>query len=233
MRRMSLPRVLEPEVMDSEMEAREYDAMDHAGVNAAFCADLLARRPSLDPALDVGTGTALIPIALCRSAPRARVVAVDLAQSMLTLGARNVERAGLSGAITLSLADAKALPYPDGTFGCVVSNSILHHIPDPGPAIAEMLRVLRPGGLLFARDLLRPPTEAAVAALVAAYAARETPSQRALFEASLRAAFTLDELRALAEARGMPPSAVAKTSDRHWTLAYEKPIADRAPAEAR
>lgn len=219
---MSLSRVLEPEVMDSEEEAREYDAMDHGAVNARFCDDLLALAPDLDPTLDVGTGTALIPIELCRRAPAsgARVVAVDLAESMLALGARNVARAGLGHAVTLRRADAKSLDHERASFACVMSNSIVHHIPDPGPVIGDMVRVLRPGGLLFVRDLLRPESDAAVRALVDTYAAGETARQRGLFEASLRAALTLDEVRALAAAHGVPASAVTQTSDRHWTLAF-------------
>src|SRR5262245_28528158 len=53
-----LPRVLEPEVMDTEAEARDYDAMDHATVNRAFVADLLALWDGRGTALDLGTGTA-------------------------------------------------------------------------------------------------------------------------------------------------------------------------------
>lgn len=217
---MSLSRVLEPEAMDSEEEAREYDAMDHGAVNARFCDDLLALGPDLASTLDVGTGTALIPIELCRRAPAARVVAIDLADSMLALGARNVERVGLSQAITLVHADAKSLPHQDGTFACVVSNSIVHHIPDAAPVFGELLRVLAPGGCLFVRDLLRPETDAAVRALVETYAANETPRQRDLFEASLRASFTLTEMREIARFNGLPESAVTQTSDRHWTLAW-------------
>src|SRR5262249_7493785 len=121
---MSLSRVLEPEVMDSKEEAADYDAMDHGAVNARFCEDVLALSPELDPTLDVGTGTALIPIELCRRAPAARVVAIDLADSMLALGARNVARAGLGHAITLRRADAKALDHERASFACVISNSI-------------------------------------------------------------------------------------------------------------
>lgn len=216
---MPLSRALEPEAMDSEEEASDYDAMDHSAVNARFCDDLLALSPHLDPTLDVGTGTARIPIELCKRR-QARVVAIDLADSMLALGARNVEAAGLSEAITLLHADAKSLPHPDGMFACVVSNSIIHHIPDPGPVVGEILRVLAPGGVLFVRDLLRPESDEAVRALVAMYAAGETPRQRDLFEASLRAALTLDEVRAIARAHGVPEGAVTQTSDRHWTLAW-------------
>jgi ubiquinone/menaquinone biosynthesis C-methylase UbiE len=217
---MSLPRILEPEVMDSDEEARDYDAMNHTAVNAAFCADLLALTSDLDPTLDVGTGTALIPIELCRRARQAKVVAIDLAQSMLRRAEANIVAAGLSAAISLEFRDAKALPYADGWFRCAISNTILHHIPDPFFAVREMKRVVRPGGVLFIRDLIRPETDDAVQAFCERYCADDTPQQRALFDASLRASFTLDEARALARSCGIPESAVQQTSDRHWTLAH-------------
>src|SRR5947207_183966 len=83
---MPLVRVLEPEVMDTPEEARDYDAMDHSAVNRLFVDDLLAA--GVVPAtaddqpvaeiLDLGTGTALIPIELCRRCADCRVMAVDL-----------------------------------------------------------------------------------------------------------------------------------------------------------
>ncbi|MEA2752059.1 MAG: hypothetical protein QOI41_6202, partial [Myxococcales bacterium] len=88
-------RVLEPEVMDTADEARDYDAMDHGAVNARFCDDFFAfagngggpalggRTPRI---VDFGTGTALIPIELCKRAGGFVVVAIDLAQHMLDLG---------------------------------------------------------------------------------------------------------------------------------------------------
>ena len=48
------------------------------------------------------------------------------------------------------------MTFADASFDAVMSNSIVHHIPKPDDALAEMLRVLRPGGFLFVRDLLRP-----------------------------------------------------------------------------
>ena len=53
-----LPRVLEPEVMDSAEEAHDYDAMDHGTVNRLFVEDFLAGWDGSNPILDVGTGTA-------------------------------------------------------------------------------------------------------------------------------------------------------------------------------
>jgi hypothetical protein len=55
---------------------------------------------------------------------------------------------------------------------------------------------------------------------VTTYASGETPRQRDLFEASLRAALTLDEVRVMCRAHGLPEGAVTQTSDRHWTLAW-------------
>jgi SAM-dependent methyltransferase len=100
----SLARVLEPEVMDSALDAHDYDTMDHGEVNRCFVADFLAaaaatRLPADALVLDLGTGTAQIPIELCRTRLQARVMAIDLAEHMLALARRNVDAAvGRSGA---------------------------------------------------------------------------------------------------------------------------------------
>ncbi|REK15594.1 MAG: methyltransferase domain-containing protein [Planctomycetota bacterium] len=218
----ALPRVLEPEVMDSAAEARDYDAMDHGEVNRRFAADFLAALSTagLGPeveVLDLGTGTAQIPIELCRQDGSVRVVAIDLADEMLQLAAANVERAGYSERIRLQAVDAKRLPFDDGCFAAVMSNSIVHHIPEPRGALTEAVRVARPGGLLFLRDLSRPADDAQVARLVETYAGDCNAQQRKLFDDSLRAALTVGEIRALAAELGFDPGTVAPTSDRHWT----------------
>lgn len=227
-----LARVLEPEVMDTADEARDYDAMDHGEVNARFCEDLAARGPIEGRVLDVGTGTALIPIQICGVAPSVTIVAIDLAEHMLSLARENVARAGLSPRVTVEKADAKALPYRDGEFAAAVSNSIVHHIPEPRGVLEEMWRVTRPGGLLFVRDLHRPASESEVDRLVQLYGGRRPDDagarrafehQRALFRASLCAALTVDEVVAMVASLGVPRGAVTMTSDRHWTLAVRKP----------
>jgi len=220
-----LNRVLEPEAMDSPEEAKDYDAMDHAGVNARFVADFLAAHGPCrgGTILDVGTGPGRIPILLGRADPSARVLGVDLARQMLDLASENVGRAGLSDRIALEAVDAKRIDYPDGRFEAVISNTIVHHIPDPLPALAEMARLVAAGGTLFVRDLARPDDDGAVARLVEAYAAGESPPARALFEASLRAALTLGEVRAMVAGLGLPEGGVAMTSDRHWTWTHRRP----------
>jgi ubiquinone/menaquinone biosynthesis C-methylase UbiE len=213
-----LTRVLEPEVMDTPDEAHEYDSMDHSAVNRAFAADFLAVCPSpAGTVLDVGTGTALIPIQLTRVHPTVRVHAIDLADEMLKRALANVTAAGVADRVTLEKVNGRQMPYPDGQFAAVVSNSIIHHIPEPFHCLAEMARVCSPGGTLFVRDLLRPSTDTQLTKLVQTYAGDATPKQRQLFADSLRAALTLAEVQSLVAQLGFQPSTVVQTTDRHWT----------------
>lgn len=213
-----LARVLEPEVMDTPEEARDYDAMDHSAVNREFVADFLRVWSGQGFVLDVGTGTAQIPIELCRQDSRAEIVAIDLADHMLALARGNVERSGLADRIRLVKMDAKGIYYHPGAFPAVVSNSIIHHIPEPFACLTGMHRACAPGGTLFVRDLMRPPDLATLNHLVDTYAAGANDHQRAMFAASLHAALTLDEVRELVGRLGYPPEAVEATSDRHWTF---------------
>ncbi len=218
-----LTRVLEPEAMDTEEEAREYDEMDHSEVNRRFVLDFLGARPPAGTVADLGTGTALIPIELCRQTPAHHVIAFDVAQWMLRRAAHNVARAGYERRVLLARANARRLPLASRSTPSVMSNSLIHHIPEPGEVLAEMLRILAPGGLLFVRDLMRPATEGELTQLVEQYAGTATPKQRAMFAASLRAALTVSEMRALCDRFGIPGSAVRATSDRHWTLCWRRP----------
>ena len=221
---MMLPRTLEPEVMEGDEEAREYDAMDHGEVNRRFVEDLLEAMEGLaeDHArelrvLDLGTGTARIPIELARRQSGLVIWATDLGESMLELAGRNVAEAGLADRIRLEQVDSKQLPYQDGSFDVVMSNTLVHHLPEPAGSLAEMARVARPGGLVFVRDLARPADLEAVEELVARYASGETQRQRQLLRDSLHAALTVEEVRDILAGLGLPEEGVVMTSDRHWT----------------
>jgi ubiquinone/menaquinone biosynthesis C-methylase UbiE len=214
-----IPRVLEPEVMDTPDDAADYDRMDHTEVNQRFASHFFSACPNpTGVVLDVGTGTAQIPIEMCRLHPSLVIYAVDLADEMLKVAAANVAAAGFADRIVLGKANGRQLLHPDGVFAAVMSNSIIHHIPHPFECFSEMVRVCAPGGTLFVRDLLRPSSEEQLEYLVSTYAAGCNAHQRQLFSDSLRAALTLAEVQTLLVELGFDPATVQQTSDRHWTL---------------
>ena len=219
---MALERVLEPEVMDSIEEALTYDAMDHAEVNRQFVSDLVEAGFVSGDILDLGTGTALIPVELCQQMSDIRVMAADLSDSMLTVARNNIGLANFTERIQLDRVDAKSLPYAANMFDCVISNSIIHHLPEPLTALREAVRVTRGGGTLFFRDLLRPANDSVVAQLVDTYTAGESDHARQMFADSLRAALTLDEVQRMVVAVGFEAESVHATSDRHWTWVGRK-----------
>ncbi|MEQ9410998.1 MAG: class I SAM-dependent methyltransferase [Fuerstiella sp.] len=224
-----LPRTLEPEVMDTVAEATDYDRMDHQSVNQAFVDDLLrlvgsAARPSArENALhcaDLGTGTALIPLELmARPVHFASIIACDLSLEMLKLARQHLRGTPWEQTVLPVFGDAGKLPLADKSCDVVMSNSIVHHIPDPICVFHEMRRIIRPAGFLFIRDLMRPSTASDVEHIVQTYAADENAHQQQMFRQSLHAALTVDEVAAMLAESGFSAQMVAATSDRHWTVA--------------
>ena len=229
---MNLSRVLEAEVTETNEEANLYDDMDHQSVNREFVEDLIAACAEDDfpeeetiHVLDLGTGTARIPIELCnQTEDQLKVYAVDMSIPMLDLARINIELSGYQDRIQLDRMDAKALDVQVGErFDVVMSNSLIHHLPDPALGLSEGIRLAAPGGRLFFRDLVRPASAEAVNALVAAHAEGQPAAARQMLHDSLHAALDLDEIRAMIAELGFEPETVQMTSDRHWTWSAKKP----------
>lgn len=110
----------------------------------------LADLSGVGRALDAGCGTGnfLLPLAR-RLIPRgAEVVGLDLAEGTLGVARERAQAEGLP--ITFMIGDVEALPFDDASFDLVLANYMLYHVPDLDHAIAELRRVLRPGGTLLA-----------------------------------------------------------------------------------
>lgn len=108
--------------------------VDHAGANPR--------------ALDCGIGCGSLTIALNNVLPKQiSYSGIDMSGEMLATADAVMCQAGLSA--QLQQADVRAIPYPDQTFDIVMAAHVLEHLPDPQRALGEMVRVLKPGGLLF------------------------------------------------------------------------------------
>lgn len=213
-----MERVLEPEVMDTVEEAIEYDAMNFAEVNAAFAELAISIVPLKAKVLDAGTGTARIPILICQQRPDWQIIAIDLAKSMLEIGEKNVKQAGLEKQIKLELTDAKQMPYQTHFFDAVISNSLVHHLPEPLTFFREIKRVLKPNGAILIRDLIRPSNKEIIERLVEDIGADYDEHQKKLFFDSLQAALTLEEVKELVTEAGLQDVKIYQSSDRHWTI---------------
>ena len=219
-----LPRRLEPEVMDDPAEAQAYEAMDHSEPNAAFC-DRLIELGAHGRMLDIGTGPGHIPVMIAERVAGARIVAMDYAAAMLEIARARVRGVQLAHQVHLLRGDAKALPLADHSFDTVFSNTILHHLPEPVWLLREAARVLRPGGVLLIRDLLRPEDTATLDHLVLVHAAEADASQRRMFRDSLHAALKPDELEQLAKRAGLRDVEVVVDTDRHVSLQRRRDVA--------
>ncbi|MGH9046635.1 MAG: class I SAM-dependent methyltransferase [Acidimicrobiales bacterium] len=106
--------------------------------------------------LDVASGTAGVAVQLARRTP-ARVLAYDLTLSMLQHGARRVGAAGLSDRIDLVEGRAEELPFGDASFDALTFTYLLRYVDDPQATLAELARVVRPGGAAASLEFLAPP----------------------------------------------------------------------------
>lgn len=217
-------RTPEPPTFSPRQEAAEYFEMDHDEVNRQFVDDLRSAGPVGPQVFDLGCGPAGIPIELCRQMPEVQVLAIDAEIEMLEIAKREIDIAGLLDRITLEHADVDAMDeFEDSMADTVISNSLLHHLDQPETGLRTAVRILRSGGRLFIRDLYRPPSLEAVEELVGRYAGKENENAQQLFRQSLLAALTLDEIRQLAGGLGISPDHVQMTTDRHWTIDWQRP----------
>ncbi|MDQ6524757.1 methyltransferase domain-containing protein [Nocardioides sp. LHD-245] len=116
-------------------------------------ADEIGRQPAGSRILDIpcGGGVALRGL---RRGQDVEYVAGDISQAMLDRTLRMAERHGVADQVVPRIADVGDLPFDDASFDLVVTFTGLHCFPDPERAVAEMGRVLRPGGVLTGSALL-------------------------------------------------------------------------------
>jgi demethylmenaquinone methyltransferase/2-methoxy-6-polyprenyl-1,4-benzoquinol methylase len=141
--------------------ARRYDLLNRllsAGTDVRWrraCVDLLALGGPARVA-DLCTGTADLLVEALRRDAGHRGVGVDLSEQMLRRGAAKLGRRGLSARAGLAAGDAEALPLASSSFDAATIGFGIRNVGDPLAALAEIRRVLRPGGRLVVLEFSRP-----------------------------------------------------------------------------
>jgi ubiquinone/menaquinone biosynthesis C-methylase UbiE len=121
--------------------------------SSAIARELCAQGLGRD-VLEIGAGSGSVAQQLLSISPELAWTAIDIDPHMTHAAAARLR--GFAGA-SVQTADATAMPFPDDSFDSVVSCVMLHHIVDWERAVAEVARVLRPGGIFVGYDLTRTP----------------------------------------------------------------------------
>jgi ubiquinone/menaquinone biosynthesis C-methylase UbiE len=213
-----MERILESELMDDPRQAAAYARADFSASNQRFADGLVRDFPQhLRTAVDLGCGTADVLIRLARAAPDLHVTGVDGSAPMLALARDAVLASGLTHRIMLAPGRLPGLPVQDHTFDAVLSKDLLHHLPDPSVLWSEVKRLGRPGAAVYVMDLVRPDTPQAARETVDAVVAGEDPILQEDFYNSLRAAFTIDDVRRQLAEAGLDLR-IARAGDRHLVV---------------
>jgi len=214
-----MQRTPEPELMDAPDQARAYAEADFSEGNQNFVdrfVDLVdSSRIAPGTVIDLGCGPGDICIRLARALPTWRVIGLDAGPNMLALAAEAVEQADLTDRIELTL-DHLPCRLPASALHAIVSNSLLHHLPEPMSLWKTIAEQAAPGCVIQVMDLHRPESTEAARALVETHAAGAPDVLATDFYNSLLAAYTVDEVEQQLEACGLGQLTITRPSDRHW-----------------
>lgn len=214
-----MERVLEPEVMDDLEQAAVYARADFEEENQGFVNRFLELYADLTEGhvVDLGCGPADIPIRLATALPGIHITAVDASQPMIDIGEMAVKAAGLTDRVVLRCARFQTCVMPPAD--AVISNSLLHHVPNPLQFWYAVKTFAKPGAAVLVMDLLRPGSPAEAQAIVDRYAAEEHAILRRDFFNSLLASFTEDEVASQLAELNLSRLLIDVPDDRHWIVA--------------
>ncbi|MDM7952855.1 MAG: methyltransferase domain-containing protein [Cyanobium sp. CZS 25K] len=231
-----MERICEPELMDEVLQAEAYAAADFSSSDRAVLERieaLLGARGKGDGAelrfVDLGCGPGNITFLLARRWPAARVLGIDGAAAMLAIAERR-RRADPAGHRHVHFRQL-VLPSQQLKEPCsvVVSNSLLHHLHDPGVFWGAVQQLAGPDTCLYVRDLRRPANAAELEALVARHAGAAPAVLRRDYTHSLRAAFTCAEVTEQLAAAGLGGLEVREVDDRYLEIPGPIPPGRLAP----
>jgi ubiquinone/menaquinone biosynthesis C-methylase UbiE len=216
-----MKRTPEPELMDSQAQTRAYAEADFSDSNALFVSSFKTSFPDLGPQgrlIDLGCGPADICIRLANRYPGWQITGLDAGENMLKRAASAIMAAGMQEQVRLRHCRLPDDGLNGEFFDAVVSNSLLHHLPEPQTLWQTIVRIGRPGAAVTVMDLRRPHDEDQAAELVRLYAADAPDVLREDFYHSLLAAYTSAEVEGQLLRAGLQQLKLSLPSDRHWIV---------------
>ncbi len=220
-----MDRIPEAELMNGEEQAKAYAFADFSAAHKLFItkfqemfSDTDFSSSFNDVVLDLGCGPCDITRRFANAYPDANFHAVDAAAVMLRHGQELNEQANLAHRIKLIETTLPEVKLPQQFYHCIISNSLLHHLHDPFVLWNTIQQHAKPYAKVFVMDLVRPLDEQTVKFLSDEYTANEADILRTDFENSLRASFTIKEVRQQLDEMGLGNLTVEEASDRHMII---------------
>lgn len=210
-----MQRIPEPELMEGAEQVAAYAEADFAEPHDAFVRHFRRCFPAFRQGrvVDLGCGPADVLVRFARAYPDAELTGVDGSAAMLAHARQRLTREGLSARVRL--IERRLPAVLSGRYDAVISNSLLHHLADPGVLWQTVREVARPGAAVFVMDLMRPATREAAERLTARHAANASPVLRRDFFNSLCAAYEPEEVADQLVSAGLGAFRVEVVSDRH------------------
>jgi ubiquinone/menaquinone biosynthesis C-methylase UbiE len=214
-----MQRVTEPELMNDPSQAQAYALADFDAAHGRIVEQFGVYFPGVELAgniLDLGCGPGDISFRFAVRFPGSTVTGVDGAGAMIELAnLRRTHETMTADRVSFIEGVLPGAAIPPVSYAAIISNSLLHHLHDPGVMWEAITRYASADTLIFVADLLRPPSTREARRLVDEYAEGEPDILQRDFYNSLLAAFEPREVEAQLIAAGLDGLSVEVISDRH------------------
>lgn len=214
-----MQRTPEPELMDAPEQALAYAQADFSESNQRFVDDFVRLVANHDTGrlIDLGCGPGDICRRLAHALPGWQIIGLDAGPNMLALAKTMLD--DLSGSQRIELVlDQLPCELPGKPLDAIVSNSLLHHLPDPMILWQTIAGQSEPGCIVQIMDLHRPESLEQARDIVERYAADAPAVLAEDFHNSLLAAYTAEEVADQCRRAGLQGLTLTRPSDRHWLL---------------
>jgi trans-aconitate methyltransferase len=212
--------------MDSEAQTAAYAAADFNESNTLFTKHFIQSFPDLPKKgrmIDLGCGPGDIVVRMAQAFPAWHITGLDAGKNMLSLAEQRLASEDNCSNVAFRQAYLPDATLEGGAYQGLISNSLLHHLPDPLVLWQSMRQLAAPGAAIQVMDLFRPENESAAVQLVDQYSGGEPEVLQEDFYNSLLAAYTVDEIAAQLVQAGLQGLKVKMASDRHWIASGHYP----------